>query len=127
VRPTAGPAVVRPDVWAVLEAALVERRTVRVVYHGHARVICPHALGWKAGRAKVLAYQAAGTTSGGGLPADPRQRWRSMFVDEIEQPVMIDRPWQTSENYTPTHNGIDRLELDVNTHSRSDRSHTAAQ
>jgi predicted DNA-binding transcriptional regulator YafY len=31
--------------WAALEAALRQRRPVRVSYHGKQRLICPHALG----------------------------------------------------------------------------------
>jgi hypothetical protein len=123
VNPTT-PDAIRPATWTVLEHALTQRRPVGVVYHGEARIICPHALGWKAGRAKLLAYQTAGTTSRGGLPADPRQRWRSMFVDEIEHPVITDEPWQTADNYTPTSNGIDHLEIDVNTPRGSSTSRT---
>ena len=106
---TAVPA--RPPAWALLEAALTQRRPVRAVYHGHQRTLCPHALGWKNGRAKVLAYQADGTTSSGKLPADPHQRWRSLFLDELHAPVLTDDPWQTADNYTPAGNGIDHIDI----------------
>ena len=109
----------RPPAWAVLEEALVQRRVVLAYYHGQQRLLCPHALGWKNGRAKVLAYQAGGTTSDGRLPADPRQRWRSMFVDEIDHPVVTDGQWHSADNYTPASNCIDELEIDVNVASRS--------
>jgi len=101
----------RPPAWAVLEQALTERRPVRARYHGAERLLCPHALGWKHGRAKVLAYQAAGETGGGPLAADPRQRWRSMFVDEIEGPVIDDSPWRSADNYSHQSNCIDELEV----------------
>ena len=97
----------RPPAWAVLDQALKERRPVRARYHGHERVLCPHGLGWKHGRAKVLAYQAGGTTSHGALLGDPRQRWRSMFVDEIEAPVIIDGPWETADNFSLASNCMD--------------------
>jgi len=32
----------------------------------------------------LLGYQTGGETSTGALPADPRQRWRCFFVDEVE-------------------------------------------
>jgi hypothetical protein len=102
----------RPPAWSVLEQALTERRTVRARYHGHERLLCPHALGWKNGRAKVLAYQAAGATSNGSLPDTSRDRWRTMFVDEIDDATIVpDAPWQTADNYTASSNGIDQLEL----------------
>ena len=100
----------RPPAWAVLEQALLQRRPVRARYHGTERLLCPHALGWKNARPKVLSYQA-----GPALPPDPRQRWRSMFVDEIEEPVISDGPWETADNYSPGTNGIDDLEISVRT------------
>ncbi|MGH2671290.1 MAG: WYL domain-containing protein [bacterium] len=102
----------RPPAWPTLERALTERRPVRAVYHSQERVLCPHALGWKNGRPKVLAYQVAGTSQGG-LPADPRQRWRSMFVDEIEDAMITDGPWKTADNYSHDSNCIDELEIEV--------------
>jgi len=72
-------------------------------------------LGWRDGRAKVLAYQAAGTTSAGALPRAVEQRWRSMFVDELEGPVAVDAAWQSAGNYCadPARAGMDRAELAV--------------
>ncbi len=104
----------RPPAWAILARAVAERHPVEAHYHGQRRLLCPHALGWKNGRPKVLAYQTGGTTSGGDLPADPTQRWRSMFIDEIEDPIITSGPWQTAVNYTPASNGIDEVEIDVN-------------
>ena len=99
--------------WDLLARALRERRPVRARYRGANRVLCPHVLGWKDGRPKVLAYQVAGSTSQGGLPEDPRQCWRSMFVDEITMVVLADVHWKTAGNYSPNSNGIDRIELAV--------------
>jgi hypothetical protein len=103
----------RPPAWDILERALTERRAIKASYHGHDRILCPHALGWRKGRAKVLVYQSDGTTSIGALPPDTRQRWRSMFVDEIEHATIIDDTWHTAENYVPQSNGIDELALHV--------------
>ena len=106
-----------PRNWAPLEAALRQRRPVRLSYHGRQRLICPHALGWHNGRPMLLAYQTGGQTSTGTLPADPRRRWRCLFVDEIEQVVTADpaSPWQTADNYNPSHpfNAIDDVTLAI--------------
>ena len=75
-----------PAAWAPLEQALHQRRAVRVYYHHRERVICPHALGWHNQRPLLLGYQVGGQTSNGALPADPRKRWRCMFVEEIFLP-----------------------------------------
>jgi hypothetical protein len=66
--------------WSVLHAALDERRPIRASYHGRLRVLCPHAIGWKNGRAKVLVFQTAVIDA----PSSDPFGWRSMFVDEIE-------------------------------------------
>lgn len=103
----------RPPAWATLAQALCERRPVRARYHGHERLLCPHVLGWRAGRPKVLSYQAAGGTSGGALPVTPQQRWRSMFVDEIEDAVITNHPWETADNYLLNSTGIYIVELGI--------------
>lgn len=99
--------------WAALEQALRERRPIRIRYHGHERVVCPHALGWKHGRPKVLAYQTGGTTSQGPLPPDPEKRWRSMFVDEIEDVLITDGAWESAANYSQDSTCFGDLEIAV--------------
>jgi hypothetical protein len=105
--------VERPPAWATLARAVRNHKAVRVIYHGRERVLCPHALGWRNGRAKVLSYQSGGNTSDGPLPPDRTQRWRSMFVDEIEDAVIADDQWVTASNYAATFNGMDRVEVEV--------------
>ena len=99
----------RPDAWQVLAEGLVTRRPVRAGYHGTSRLLCPHVLGWKNHRAKVLSYQL-------GAIDPPGQRWRSMFIDELQDAtVLADPTWQTAPNYTTRSNGIDIVELAVTT------------
>ncbi len=90
-------------VWAALDTALSQRQPVVVVYHGRQRVLCPHALGWKAGRPLLLGYQTGGQTHTGTLPADPRQRWRCLYVDEIDHVDIADGDavWGSADNYQP--------------------------
>jgi hypothetical protein len=111
-----------PLAWDVLEGALRQRRPVHVSYHGRRRLLCPHALGWKDGRPMLLGYQTGGQTSTGALPADPRQRWRCLFVDEVEH-VLVDMnaPWGTADNYNPAQpfRAIDQVALAVRTTDRS--------
>ena len=94
-----------PTAWTCLHAALQQRRPVHVSYHGKQRLICPHALGWKNGRPMLLGYQTSGQTTTGTLPADPRQRWRCMFIDEIDHIDIADpaSAWGTADNYNPAH------------------------
>ena len=98
-----------------MERALLERRPVRLRYHGSERTVCPHVLGWKNGRAKALVYQVGGLTSQGPLPADPRQRWRSVFVDEVEveDAVVLAGGWESGENFSLACNCVDQVEVAV--------------
>ena len=103
----------RPPAWDLLARAIIERRTVRAHYHGHDRLLCPHLLGWKAGRARVLSYQTSGSTSGGMLSPDTHQRWRWMVVDELEDAVITDDDWHSAANYRPGGTGVEVIEVAV--------------
>jgi hypothetical protein len=106
-------ASLRPQAWEVLQQALIQKRPVALRYHGQDRTLCPHAIGWKNGRLRVLSYQVTAPPSRQASP-DPAQRWRCMFLDEIEAPVITDGPWESAPNYSPTNaNGIDDLVLAI--------------
>ena len=106
--------VPRPPAWDVLAQALHECCPVRALYHGTERVLCPHVLGWKAGRAKALCYQVGGTTGHGALPAGPEQRWRSLFVDDLEAVELLSgHRWGTAPNYSVVSNCVDQVEFYV--------------
>ena len=92
--------------WAVLHAALTQRRAVRARYHDRLRILCPHALGWKNDRPTVLVYQRAII---GDTPTHDPRGWRSLFVDEIHDAALSDDPWQSPDNYTPHTTGIDTI------------------
>ncbi len=107
--PQTGPAMPTvsslPTAWNLLDKALRARRPVWVSYHRRRRLICPHALGWNNNRPMVLGYQSGGQTSTATLHADPRKRWRCMFVDEIDHVAAADpaSPWGTADNYNHSH------------------------
>lgn len=105
----------RPPAWPVLVRALSERKLVRLRYKGSERVVCPHLLGWKNGRAKALLFQVGGETSRGPLPAEPRQRWRSAFVDEVEDAVIVAGNWESADNFSLASNCVDVVEVAVGT------------
>jgi hypothetical protein len=92
-----------PAAWEPLETALRQRRPIHVTYHGRQRLVCPHALGWNNTRPLLLAYQIGGDTSTGTLPADPRNRWRCLFIDEINDVTTAEpaSKWGSADNYNP--------------------------
>lgn len=94
-----------PTAWVSLQTALRQRRPVVVSYHDKQRLLSPHALGWKNGRPMLLGYQTGGQTTTGTLPTNPRQRWRCLYIDEIDQITAADQAtaWGTADNYNPAH------------------------
>lgn len=90
-----------PPVWMLLQRAVLDKQAVRLRYHGHDRIVCPHALGSNNGQLVTLVYQCAGTTSGAELPLDLHHRWRSLRLNDItEIEPLPQTPWQTASNYT---------------------------
>jgi hypothetical protein len=91
--------------WNLLHAALTDRHPVQGHYSDHLRVFCPHILGWKNGRAKVLAYQIA--------VLDPHHHdpvgWRSFFVDQLSNLHLTTNPWLSGPHYNPLTGGIDTI------------------
>jgi hypothetical protein len=83
-----------------IQAAMVALEPLTATYQGHRRDFCAHELGFDPqGREKVLVYQFDGTSSKGpvsGLPA--QQRWRCLFVAELDELRSISGPWQTGSN-----------------------------
>lgn len=106
-------AIASPPAWGTLQEALVQRRPVRLTYHGRQRTVCPHALGWKNNRAMVLAYQTAEPAQ----PIAPQPGWRNFFVDEIDHATLADPAtrWETAHSYNASHpfNAIDHLTIAV--------------
>jgi predicted DNA-binding transcriptional regulator YafY len=89
--------------WEPLETALRQRQPIRLSYHGHQRVVCPHALGWKDSRPMLLGYQTPNPADTTANPTDLRPGWRCMYIDEIDS---IDttgpaNAWVTDRNYNP--------------------------
>jgi hypothetical protein len=112
----------RPTLWTALDIALRARRPVLVCYHGRQRLLCPHALGWKAGRPMMLGYQTGGQTTTGSLDPDPSRRWRCLYIDEIDDvtPAHPTSQWVTADNYSPTQpfpaGVIDELAIAITSH-----------
>ena len=103
--------------WAALEAALRARRPVHVSYHGRRRLLCPHALGWKDRPADAARLPDRRPDQHRRAARRPRQRWRCLFVDEVDQRAAADHaaPWATADNYNPAHPfpAIDEVSLAV--------------
>ena len=99
------------SVHEILKTAIWCRRPVEMLTAGCLRQVCPHALGYKHGRLKVLVFQFSGASasvlpSGGG--------WRSFFLDEISWAKFIDGSWQSDRNHVAkVEASFDHVDLEV--------------
>lgn len=98
------------DVYAILRQAIVERQQVTCIYQGLNRELCPHVIGMKKGREKVLSYQFGGESSQG-LP--PEGEWRCMFVDEIEDASLRPGDWHTGGPHTQPQTCVDEVDIEI--------------
>lgn len=72
------------DKYSLIRQAIIDKDIVVATYHGYAREMCPHAIGYKKGSQKALLYQFAGGSSSGLGPIGSSENWRCVFVDELE-------------------------------------------
>jgi hypothetical protein len=94
-----------------LKRAITRKECVRVVAEGRARDICPHALGFKDGRPRLLAFQYQGG-SASGLAAGGQ--WRAFFIGDIASATIIDGAWQSGANFVAKAEAcLDRIEFRV--------------
>jgi hypothetical protein len=81
------------------------------------REVCPHALGYKDHRRKVLVYQYSGA-SASGLAKDGA--WRCFFLDDIRWTEIIDGAWCSSRDYViKADTSFDYIECQVSPLARS--------
>lgn len=76
----------------ILKEAIEKRRCVTMLVDGWWRQAAPLALGVKAGRAKVLAFQYHGESKSGLAPGGA---WRCFFLDDIGWAQIVDDPWRS--------------------------------
>lgn len=84
------------SVHETLKSAIRNRRCVLMMAEQRRREVCPHALGYKDKRLKVLAYQYAGG-SASGLANDGG--WRCFVLDDVWWAEIIDGTWHSSRDY----------------------------
>jgi hypothetical protein len=102
------------QVHAQVRAAIIHRRPIAALYRGRRRLLCPHLLGWnRQRRLQVLCYQYGGDSESGLMPAGASDNWRCLAVENLNQPEILDGPWQTAENHSRPQTCIEEVELDV--------------
>ena len=96
--------------YETVRRAILARKPISFEYDGYNRIACPHVLGQKAGREKVLTYQYGGGSSSG-LP--PGGMWRCLFLSEAYNIQIIDGGWHTGMSHTRPQTCVDAIDIQV--------------
>ncbi|MBT3071675.1 hypothetical protein KKP04_12460 [Rhodomicrobium sp. Az07] len=96
--------------YAVFRDAVLKRKQVVCMYQGYERQLCPHVLGYKDGREKVLSFQFGGGSSKG-LPHGGQ--WRCMFLEEITDARAQDGDWYTGTGHSRIQTCVDDVDVEV--------------
>jgi hypothetical protein len=82
--------------FARIKQALLDRELVSAAYKGYRREMCPHVIGWKAGREHALFFQVGGESSKGLLPDGA---WRCLDISELTDVEILDGEFRTGPGY----------------------------
>jgi hypothetical protein len=105
------------EIYLLLRRAAVRRQPVAAVYDGLARLLCPHVLGRKSGRLRVLCYQFGGNSNSGlAVASEATGGWRCLAVEKLSQVGLRADAWHT-EPRSPRQTCIDEIDFDVDAQS----------
>jgi hypothetical protein len=101
--------------YEIVRDAIQNKKVVVAWYDGHERIMCPHVLGTKKGRAQALFYQFAGTSKSGLLPDCSPSNWRCLFLDQLSNVASRDAggEWHTAPNHLRPQTCVDQIEVEI--------------
>jgi len=109
-----GPAVAgifgsRQSTDELVRRALIERKAPKFKYHGHTRVVEPHALGRISDdRRALLGWQVSG-----GSASEPPPGWRTFVLAEIQSMKLLRKNYTPRRDYHPETTKLKSIEAEV--------------
>jgi hypothetical protein len=95
----------------LIKRAILEEKLISAIYHDRPRGLCPHVLGWKAGREHSLFFQVGGD-SAKGLAADGA--WRCLNLEELSEVEIRDGEFRTGPGYYDNpQKCVDKIEAQI--------------
>jgi len=91
--------------------AIISRRLLTFVYRGFYRVVCPHVLGSRNGKLRLLGFQIGGQSS---QPLPREGIWRCFALNEIEGAELQAGAWRTGGSHARPNTRVTDVHLDVN-------------
>ncbi len=92
--------------------AILNKQCVTCFYNGFLRKMTPHVIGTKNGKQQALFYQYGGQSSSG-LSTDPKNNWRCIEIEKIEQLQTNSDPFQTANNHSRTQKCVDIIDVEI--------------
>ena len=94
----------------LIVTAIQQKLIVTAMYQGYERVMCPHVIGYKAGRLNALFFQFAGGSKRG-LP--PGGQWRCIHMDELQNIQLSPGEWHTGPDHSRPQTCADNIIAEV--------------
>jgi hypothetical protein len=103
------------DPYALVREAIRKKQIIIATYGGHAREMCPHALGLstRTGRTMALLYQFGGTSERSLGPDGSARNWRCLPVDDLSHVSTRDGKWHTGQRPKGRQTCIDVVDAEV--------------
>jgi len=99
--------------YEIIRDAILTKKQVTAIYHGHYREMCPHAIGQKNGRAQALFYQFGGQSSSGLAPPGSPTNWRCIVIDELQDVKSRPGAWHTGDNHSRAQTCVGEIDVEV--------------
>ncbi len=108
------PAQSAGEIDRLIRAAIIEKTSLRAIYDGGVRLLCPHMLARnRAGHRRILCLQIGGESASGLERKDGRGDWRCLALEKFSSVEQTEAVWQTAGSSLRRPNCIDRIELEV--------------
>lgn len=96
--------------YQVTRNAILSKKQIVATYKSYRREMCPHVLGTKNGKNRVLFFQFAGGSSTG-LPLGGE--WRCVDLDELENVSSREGEWHTARTRSGKQTCVGYVDVEV--------------
>ncbi len=99
------------EVYELIKKAIIEKKQVHAKYKGRSREMCPHILGTKSGKPRVLFYQFGGDSKS---ELSDNGGWRCIPLDGLEDVSLKEGEWHTVMGTTDQRSScVDEIDVEV--------------
>ncbi len=100
-------------VYFLIREAILKKDQIVAKYDGHLRELCPHIIGEKNGKPRVLCYQFGGSSSSGLSPIGSPDNWRCILIEKLTEVYARPGPWYSAIEPLRDQTCIDRIDVRV--------------